>query len=77
MTGFDTVGNVARDTFVKADPATQSGMLFDMLAFIYDEAGSHSKRIKKLENRKKFDTGIAAASGIIGGFAAVLSKKLW
>jgi hypothetical protein len=38
---------------------------------------NHDKRINKLENRKKYDSGISAAMGIIGGFIGSLGQTFF
>ena len=69
---------IQKETFVEADEHTRIALTFDLL----DEIREHqckqiaicNIRFGKLEKRKKFDTSLSAA---IGGFAAIIVKKLW
>ncbi|MGB2809124.1 MAG: hypothetical protein WBC22_15380 [Sedimentisphaerales bacterium] len=46
----------------------------EWLTFNYLE--SIDRRLKKLETRKRFDTGISAIAGVIGGGVAFFASKI-
>lgn len=71
---------IKKETYVNADEKTRTALTYDFLDTIYTELkghqGSCGKRFEKLERRKKFDTGLSAAMGAIGGFMAFVGKWL-
>jgi len=67
---FDFLEEILRRT------AVIEGKLKKM-EFISNQVKDQCGRISALEKRKMLDTGIAATTGIIGGFIAILTKKLW
>ena len=71
------IGNVSKTTFVSADQKTRDGLIFDVMEAVHDMVMDNCERISALENRRRIDTGVAAASGVLGGFLAILTKKLW
>jgi hypothetical protein len=68
-----------RNTFAGAETRTQMLMLFDSVNLLRVEALQRQKnlevRVKKLENRKWFNTGAAFGGGIIGGIVAKFFGK--
>lgn len=59
--------DTSRDTFKGYSIDSKLNTLFDF-------AVAGQGRIEKLEKRKKLDTAIAAGTGILGGFTAMLAK---
>jgi hypothetical protein len=73
---------VKKDTFVNANEETTKSLTFDLLDNLYNKVAEAveiqkvqvevcGKRFIKIENNKKKDTGVAAASGFGGGFIAM------
>ncbi len=73
---------VKKDTYVNANEETTKALTFDLLDNLYtkmEETTEFQKkqvetcgaRFIKIENRKKKDTGVAAATGFGGGFMAM------
>ncbi len=73
---------IKKDTYIKADEETTKALTFDLLDNLctkLDETNEIQRkqvetcnsRFIKIENGKKRDTGIAAASGFGGGFIAM------
>ena len=71
----------SRDTFLGADEQTRIKMTFDIMSSIDDKltkyTQDHETRIKKLENRRWRDKGVASVSGVFGGFLAIFSERFW
>jgi hypothetical protein len=78
---------IEKQTYVDADEKTTKALTYDLFVSLHKEVGDLSKRVdkeidgcservSKIEKRKKFDTSISAVSGAIGGFIAILLKKL-
>lgn len=68
---------IKKETYVQADEKTRIALTFDFFDAIYCRLAEGDKRIKKLENRKKLDTGVSGAFGFIGGFVAMFVRKLF
>ena len=62
-----------KETYMNAQPKTQSAMTFDMLKAVYDTQVAHTTL---LQNRKWKDKAVAGGSGLAGGFLAVISLAL-
>ena len=73
---------IKKETYVEADEKTTKALTFDLLNKVYEKVeeaekrhvehlGNCDNRFKVLENKKKKDTAVAAASGFGGGFTAV------
>ena len=63
----------SRDTFITEDDPKRFKMhLYDILAHMTKQqqrcVDQCDRRFTRLENRKKVDTGIASALGLLGGF---------
>jgi len=78
------IGNITKQTWISVrgdehDPKSETGeaLLFDTLETMYDAAHGHNNRLKKLERGRRVDMGIAAGTGLVGGFIAVLTRRLW
>jgi hypothetical protein len=78
------MNGITKETFVESSTETKLNILFDYIVVIHQtdvEQDKESKRqrakcdrrIQKLENRKKIDTGIAAGGGVLGGIGAVVT----
>lgn len=79
--------DITKDTYVNADEKTTKALTYDLINGLYVENERLQKKvdenksdcndkIKKLENRKKFDTTVSAVSGGIGGFFAMTLKAV-
>lgn len=70
----------SKDTFKTADTDTKLYLLFDLCSSIQKDLKNHSvpceTRFKALESRKFKDTAAASIFGFVGGFVAVLGKKI-
>ena len=75
--------NIKKQTYVEADPKTQSALTFDLLDGLHkriDELNSGAKvqveacgkRFTSLEKQNKRDTARASIWGLIGGFFAII-----
>jgi hypothetical protein len=75
---------VEKSTYINADDKTTKALTYDMLDSMYnklEELTEHQDvQVKKcdvrmniLESRKRKNTVIAASSGFVGGFAAVVA----
>jgi len=73
---------VKKETFVEADDKTTKSLTFDLLDNLYnkmeetvdlqrEQVKTCNSRFTKIENGKKKDTGVAAATGFGGGFVAM------
>jgi len=82
------VGSINKDTWmnVKSDH-DRNALLFDMLASIYETQKCQpelcqsryrdcNKRMKKIENRKFWNTTASGITGLVGGFLAGWLRKL-
>lgn len=76
---------IDKDTYVEADEKTTKALTFDLLTNIHNKVdelkdcyhkhlGICEDRFKKIEDGKKRDTAVAAASGVAGGFLAVVAN---
>jgi len=77
---------IEKQTYVDADERTTKALTYDLFVALHrevidlntkvdKEVNGCSKRVSKLEKRKKFDTGMSAVSGGIGGFIAFTLRK--
>ncbi len=77
---------IKKETYVEADEKTTKSLTYDLLDNLYVEMKQtnefhvdHMKncgtRFATIENRKKKDTAIAAASGTVGGSITIIG--LW
>lgn len=73
------MAEISRKTFDDATMKTRMGILFDLTSDIAKNLKEHpvecNKRFVKIEKRKWFNTSVAAISGVVGGFIAVVGKK--
>lgn len=85
--------SVSRESFNSADEETKLLLIYDMLNQQNEMLRLHAEvqatdckqrgegydtRLKKLEGRRKVDTGVAALGGVLGGAIAVIVKlKIW
>lgn len=78
---------IKKETYVGADEKTGKALTFDLLDNIYKKVeeikGCHDNhmevcdaRFRKIENRKKKDRALSAASGFGGGFVAMAAYYL-
>jgi len=78
---------VSKATYVNADESTTKALTYDMINGLYEKLAEVNERVEdnrvdcnerlnKLENRKKIDTGVAAGSGLVGGFIAMFIKGI-
>ena len=70
---------ISKETYMdNEDPKTQKGMQYDLLQSLNetlkDYKGETDKKIRKLENNKKFNFTLSGIMGIIGGFIAGIVK---
>ena len=67
-----------RDTFKGYSVDSKLNTLFDIAVAQHtcqeEQLEKHNKRFVKLEKRKKFNTAVAAGSGLAGGFLAMIAK---
>ena len=62
-------GLIALEEWKAFTPENREWLTFNFLQTIDD-------RLKRLERRKKFDTGISAITGVMGGFIAFFVSKI-
>lgn len=66
------------ENFEKLDYEQKMNTVFYYISTMHDnqavESELNNRRLKKLEKRKLLDTGIAATTGAVGGFFAILAK---
>ena len=71
---------ISKDTFESLQVEDKLNALFDVavttLEYQKKQVEKCDKRFGVLEKRKLKDTSIGAGSGMIGGFLAVIAKKL-
>lgn len=71
---------IEKDTFQGMQTEAKLNVLFDYVREIRDkpecQIGKCEPRLKKLEDRKWKDRGISSASGLFGGFIAVITLKI-
>lgn len=65
---------ISEDDFEKEAEQTQHAILFKGIVQINDKLDNQHERLSSLEARKFFNTTTSAASGLVGGFIAMLSK---
>jgi len=74
-------GIVSKDTFKGYSTDSKLDTLYDLqvmtISTIDKRINNHDKRIIKIERRKRFDTSVAAGSGILGGFVAMILKLVF
>lgn len=76
---------ISRETFKSADNSAQNLILFDSIQGIgekFDKFGSecenkHIKLDEKILKSGKINKGLTASSGILGGFLAFFTTKLF
>lgn len=76
---------IDRETYVNANGETRKGLQYDMFNHIYNTSlncrieqnkiiSAIDSRVKKIENRKKFDRAISIVAGAVVAAAAVVGK---
>jgi len=69
--------SIDKETFLKMTADGQNWMLFKTIQSnrktVNDRIDGVDSEISKLKRKKKFDTGISAITGFVGGFAAHIS----
>ena len=75
------MNNISKETFLQAEGKVRDAMLYDMLDTIHKKictCQSHmNPRIRALEKKRKRDTGIAAIGGVVGGYLAIISQRIF
>jgi hypothetical protein len=85
------MSGISKDTFEKADTDTRFLIIFDLIVENNQmlaehvtkqdvncarQAASCGERFLKLENRKKIDSVMSTGAGVLGGFIAIIAKKI-
>jgi hypothetical protein len=77
MTGIE----IDKAEFGKLDSSKQNAIIFNnterLIEMFESHLGTCNKRFIKIENRKKFDTGISGGSGLIGGAITYILFKVF
>lgn len=76
MTGIE----IDKAEFEKLDPSKQNAIIFNNTEKLIEMFQSHlgvcDKRFIKIENRKKKDTFLSSATGVIGGAIAYVVSRV-
>ena len=74
------MSGISKESFEKCDTNPKLDILFDLIKDIYDLQAENPKACDKrfvvLENRKLRDTAASGMFGLLGGFLAVIFKKI-
>jgi hypothetical protein len=69
---------VSKESFSNLDHSTQNTILFEntekILSLFEAQICTCNEKFDKIEKRKRFDTGIGGASGLIGGIIAQIAS---
>ena len=72
---------IDKETFRAMAPEDQNWVLFKTIKtqrdFCHTKTAVIDKEIGKLKSRKKFDTGVAATTGVLGGVMAFIGKWMF
>lgn len=75
------MNGISRETFEGMDDSSKLNVLYDCAISSNQKMTTLETNVKTLERkfdlRKKFDTSIAAVSGVIGGMIAFFTQKLF
>lgn len=68
---------IEKQTFIAADGKTYKALEYDILQHINNNMFSIESRVSTLEKRRWLDSAVSGTAGLIGGFLAIISKKLF
>ena len=72
---------ISLETYINAEEKTRNRIIFELLMLIKDtqekQIGICETRFKKIESNKLKSGIMASTMGFVGGFIAILGKKLF
>lgn len=66
-----------KEAFARMGSDERDYLIYGKIMDMQNVCDVHADRISRLENRKKFDTGVGGIAGLVGGFLASMFSRIF